>query len=994
MFINSKLANSVKLALYVGAISTMATSTTFAQEAAAAAEANVEKIAITGSRIRAPGVESSSPILSIGAEEITYLQTPEFEKIIRSLPATIPGDGGNVNNGTAGAATIDLRGLGAQRNLVLLDGKRMVPFNFDGQVDTSNIPTALIESIDVVTGGASAVYGSDAISGAVNVILKKNFQGVAVDLNHSESDEGDGDQDNFALTIGANFDEDRGNAVLSVSWMERKPVLLGSRSFGLFGIDSNTGGGYQEFLDGAEAPQPPAGCGGPSVVGLDGSGSTTAIPTRFELIGTGVSGQFREDRTLGDECSLFNFNPFNYYQTPAERYSATALAHYQITDDIEVYSSFNFTNTTVVQQVAPSGTFGNSFVLPLYNPLIGDQALNFILDGANAAVADGSLINALTNPDGEGSWRDVNENGVVDSEDNIDARLRRRTLELGFRTERYDSEIWQINTGIRGALYEDWNFDLSYQYGESNRTTVRGGYTNVGNIENALDTRDGINCAVGGTCVPIDLFGGFGTITPEAAAYSQAIALQQQKYEQEIISLVLDGPVDFVELPTAGAPMFMSFGLEKRTETGILEPDECLKETPASCQGGAGGNLLPISGGYKVDEFFFEGYLPILDGMAFAESMDLNFGFRTSDFSTVGSTDSWKVGLNWRPVESVLFRVMQQKANRAPNVGEIGSPVTSSLNNATQDPCSSGNVGNIDAALRALCVSTGMRDAQVGVIPDIISSQINTFSGTDPENIPGPEEADTFTAGFVWTPDFDWSNDFIITLDYYDIDIEDIIGEFSAQEVLDSCYVDADATQCAKINRVGGDLTGSASGVNLFTTNLNYLQAEGIEIGFNFNLDVAEWGNVAFSGNINKYLTQESQSADTIAVLDCKGFYGSSCDPISDLRWIQRTTWTHDDLTLSLLWRHIDSVQAEPLERADRFAAFRKIPAYDYFDLFASYALTDNVTFTLGVDNMFDKDPPVLGNDIGSTSANSGNTFPSNYDVLGRMYKGGIKLKF
>lgn len=987
MFINSKLANSVKLALYVGAISTMATSTTFAQEAAAAAEANVEKIAITGSRIRAPGVESSSPIFSLGAEEVVYLQTPEFEKIIRSLPATIPADGGNVNNGTAGAATIDLRGLGAQRNLVLLNGKRMVPFNFNGQIDTSTIPTALIERIDVVTGGASAVYGSDAISGAVNVILKNNFQGVAIDMNHSESDEGDGDQDNLSVTIGANFDEDRGNAVLSISWMERDSVLLGARSLGLFGINSNSGSGLVEFLNGDVATPPPAGCGGPSVVDINGSGSTTAIPTRFELIGTGVNGQFREDRTLGDNCSLFNFNPFNYYQTPAERYNATALARYNITDEIEVYSSFNFTNTTVVQQVAPSGTFGNSFVLPLYNPLIGDQALNFILDGANGAVADGSLVNG-------GSWRDVNSNGVVDSEDNIDVRLRRRTLELGFRTERYDSEIWQLNTGVRGTLYEDWNFDFSYQYGEANRTTVRGGYTNVGNITNALDTRDGINCAVGGTCVPIDLFGGFGTITPEAAAYSQAIALQQQKYEQEIMSLVLDGPVDFIELPTAGLPLQMSFGLEKRKETGILEPDECLKETPASCQGGAGGNLLPIAGGYSVNEFFFEGILPVFDGMALAESLDVEFGFRTSDFDTVGTTDSWKLGFNWRPIEPVMVRIMQQTANRAPNVGELGSPVVSGLDNAVQDPCSVANAGSIDATLRQLCISTGMSDAQVGVIPDIISGQINTFAGSNPTTPPGPEEADTFTAGVVWTPDFNWANDFTISVDYYDIDISDIIGNFSAQEILDSCYNNGDVIECAKINRVGGDLTGSAAGVNLFTTNLKFLQAEGIEVAFNFNLDIEEWGNIAVSGNINKYLTQESQSSDAVPVLDCKGFYGTSCDPISDLRWIQRTTWSHDDLTLSLLWRHIDSVEVEPGEAALRFEAFRKIQAYDYFDLFASYALTDNFTFTLGIDNMFDKDPPVVGNDVGDTSSNSGNTFPSNYDVLGRIYKGGIKIKF
>lgn len=984
MYKNSKLANSIRLALWLSSLAAVSVS---AQQADAQVEQDVERIAVTGSRILAPGVESSSPIFSIGEEEIGYLQTPEFEKIIRSLPATIPADGGNVNNGTAGAATIDLRGLGAQRNLVLLNGKRMVPFNFNGQVDTANIPTPLIERIDVVTGGASAVYGSDAISGAVNVILKNDFQGVALDMNHSESSEGDGDQDNLSITIGANFDDGRGNAVLSIGWMERAPVLLGDRALGLFGINSNSGSGYQEFLNGDVATPPPAGCGGPNTVDINGSGSDTAIPTRFELVGTGVSAQFREDGSLGPNCSLFNFNPFNYYQTPAQRYNATALARYEINEHIEFYSSFNFTNTTVVQQVAPSGTFGASFQLPLYNPLIGEQALNFILDGANGAVADGSLVDG-------GSWADANGNGVVDTEDSLTVRLRRRTIELGARSERFDAELWQLNTGIRGQFFGDWDYDFSYQYGESNRTTVRDGYTNLGNIQNALDTRDGVTCAVGGTCVPINLFGGFGTITDEQAAYARAIALQQQKYEQEIIALVLTGSVDFVELPTAGAPLAMSFGLEHRTETGLLEPDECLKQTPASCQGGAGGNLLPIKGGYKVDEFYFEGILPLLDGMAFAESADLEFGFRSSDFDSVGSADSWKIGFNWRPVESLLLRVMQQKANRAPNVGELSSPVTSGLDNAVQDPCSVVNAANIDATLRQLCISTGMSDAQVGVIPNIIAGQINTFNGSNPTDPPGPEEADTTTAGFVWTPDVNWANSVMLSVDYYDIDISDIIGSFSAQEILDACYVNGDPSECAKINRIGGDLTGSAAGVNQFTENLKYLQAEGLEIAFNVNFDIGEMGNIAVSGNINKYLTQESQSSDTVPVLDCKGYYGTSCDPISDLRWIQRTTWTYQDFTLSMLWRHIDSVDVEPGERALRFAAFRKIDAYDYFDLFGSYAFNDNLTFTLGVDNMFDKEPPVLGNDIGDTSSNSGNTFPSNYEVLGRIYKAGINVKF
>jgi outer membrane receptor protein involved in Fe transport len=988
MFVNSKVAHSVKLALCAGAISILTTSTTLAQEASATAEEDVEKISVTGSRIRAPGMESSSPIISLSAEDIGYVQTPEFERVLRSLPSTIPADGSNANNGTAGAATIDLRGLGAQRNLILLDGKRMVPFNFNGQVDTTNIPTALIERIDVVTGGASAVYGSDAVAGAVNVILKKDFEGVAIGLNHGQTGDSDGDQDSISLTIGSNFEEDRGNAVLSISWFEREPIRLGQRPLGQLGINSNSGAGLAEFLAGEAPAEPIAGCGGPNVVDfVNGSGSTTAIPTRFELIGTAVSGQFRDDRTLGEQCSRFNFNPFNFYQTPAQRYSATALANYIVNDHAEFYASFNYSNSSVDSQVAPSGTFGAAFNLPLYNPLIGDQALQWIIDGANDAVTSGALVDG-------GSWTDTNSNGLVDSEDSVNVRLRRRTLELGARSERFDSDIWQLNVGVRGFLPGDWEYDVSYQYGESNRTTVRDGYTNLPNIQSALDTRDGVTCAVGGNCVPIDLFGGFGTITEAQAGFARAIAIQQQKYEQEIGSAVFTGPVDFIELPTADAPLSMSFGLEFRNETGLLEPDECLKLAPASCQGGAGGNLLPIRGGYKTQDWYFEAILPVLDGKAFAETLDVEVGFRSSDYDNIGTTDSWKYGFNWRPIDSLLVRVMKQRANRAPNIGELSSPVVSGLSNATLDPCSVANAGSIDATLRQLCISTGMSDAQVGVIPDIISGQINAFTGSNPTTPPGAEEADTTTAGFVWTPDFDAFTDFNLSVDYYDIDIKDIIGNFSAQEVLDSCYIQGLQSECNKINRVGGDLTGSSAGVNLFTTNLKFLQAEGIEIAVNVAFDLDGFGEIDLSANINKYLTQESQSSDNVPVIDCKGFYGTSCTPISDLRWIQRTTWSMDDLTVSLQWRHIDAVDVEIPEAALRFEAFRSIESYDYFDLFASYNVTEWAIVTAGVDNMLDKDPPALGNQIGATRANSGNTFPSQYDTLGRIYKLGLNFKF
>ena len=226
--------------------------------------------------------------------------------------------------------------------------------------------------------------------------------------------------------------------------------------------------------------------------------------------------------------------------------------------------------------------------------------------------------------------------------------------------------------------------------------------------------------------------------------------------------------------------------------------------------------------------------MPLVNGVTGIQGLDLELGYRYSDYNLSGTDDTWKVGLNYRPIEQLLFRVMQQKATRAPNVGELASPQTAGLDNATLDPCSVANAANIDAELEALCISTGMSAAQVGVVSDIAVGQINGFFGTDLNNLPDPEDADTFTAGVVWTPDFgDRFTNATFSIDYYDIQVDDWIGEFTPQEVLDGCYVSWGlAEDCAKIQRVGGRLTLPGSGVELFTTNLVYLQAEGVEVGF------------------------------------------------------------------------------------------------------------------------------------------------------------------
>lgn len=963
--------------------------------------AELEEITVTGTRIKIPGIESSSPIYSVGADEIQLQAQPEVERVLRLLPITKPDDGQNVNNGTDGAATVDLRGLGEERNLVLIDGRRATPYSIEGLVDTQTIPTALVERIDIITGGASAVYGSDAIAGALNFVMKRDFEGIDLRYNHTETEKNDGITQSAALTMGTNMADGRGNVVLSMNWSDRESVLFGQRPLGQLGISTASGANYDRFLAGDVPAPAPANCGGPGAVAE--GGSTTTVPTRVAIAGGPGLGQFQEDGTLGANCSVFNFNPLNQYQTPQQRWGGMVLAHVEVNEHLEGYANFRYSSINVKQQVAPSGIFGFNFLTPMANPLMGDSARNDILAAAEAGrVANTVCADATCNgadPTGASfvNWVDVNNNGIVDSADELNISYRRRTVEFGNRSTGYNANMFQITAGARGAITGSWEYDVSFQRGESDRSNISAGYTNVDAIESSIRSLDGVTCDNGdSSCVPINLFGGFGTITPAMVAANSASAIEDENYLQTIVSGSISGSVDAFQLPTAETSLAVSFGAEYREESGVTTPDECWKLAPSSCLGGAGGNRLPVSGSFDVNELFFEGYLPLVEGRTGFESLALEVGFRRSDYSHVGTNNTWKAGISWRPVNSLLLRAMLQEATRAPNVAEIGSPVTSGLEDALLDPCSVANAGNIDATLNTLCLGTGMSQAQVGTVEDIVSGQINNFEGSNPNALPGPETADTLTLGFVWTPEFDAIPDLVLSMDYYDIDITDVIGELSAQEILDGCYSAGLANVCSQITRVGGTLTLPGSGTNAFTQNLDYLRAEGLEASASFSVDLGGAGELDISGTLNHYLTQESRSASFLPIVECVGRYGNTCgNPLPENRWIQRTSWLFkEDFMVSYMWRHIGETDIEAAQSAGTFAQFRSIGSVDYIDLTGTWQVTDEIGLNLAIYNLFGEEPPVVGNEAGTTAANSGNTFPSVYDTLGAVYTAGFNMRF
>ena len=494
----------------------------------------------------------------------------------------MPGDGQNVNNGTDGAATIDLRGLGSQRNLILIDGHRLTPYNIFGVVDTSIIPTALIQRLDIITGGASAVYGSDAISGALNFILKDDFEGVEADYTFQTTRKGDSDINTFNFTVGSNLADGRGNAVLGLSWSQRDGTLLGPRSLGRVGITTSTGSGYNEWKNHEAPPQRQR------VARLRTLSRPASVRARrcrrvsaSRATGRAPASSVTTARSAVD-LLVVQLQPLQLDQTPQEKWGGVALANFEINQHAEVYAKLIFSSTQVDQQSPRSGIFSQPYWTPLANPYLGAQAQQRMIDFGNTGRVP-TLRAARRDPPGR-QLRDLNHNGVVDVPDDLLMTYGRRTLELGPRSTSYSSDLLQMIGGIRGDITGDWTYDVSYSYGKSDRTQVDAGYTNVQQHRERDQRRQHNECRGNQPgCVPINLFGGYGTITPAMARYAGATALEQQLYDQFVINGVVTGAL--YQLPWVDTPIAASFGADYRSESGETRPDLCLQTAPDELPG-------------------------------------------------------------------------------------------------------------------------------------------------------------------------------------------------------------------------------------------------------------------------------------------------------------------------------------------------------------------------------------------------------------------------
>jgi outer membrane receptor protein involved in Fe transport len=995
------------------------------QEAVPPAQGQGGEIIVTGTLIRNPNLTSSSPVAVVGQQEIQLKAPNSAEDILRTVPGVVPGLGQNVNNGATGQATVDLRGLGAKRNLVMLDSTRIVPATSTGLTDLNNVPLALIDRVDVLTGGASTTYGADAVTGVVNFITKKNFAGVDLQMTEQITERGDANNFRADLALGANFDDGRGNAVLSVGYIESDPLFFGDRDFARCVVSSTTGK-----------------CSGDSA---------TAVPTAIQftpeqLVALGFpksAGNLQLDTTsttLIPQYNLFNFNPYNIYQTPFKRYNAFGQAHYDISDAITVYGRALFSKNYTSSIVAPSGIFGEELTIPADNPFLPAAIRDMLCQSQTTTVQtpDGPVTTITPIPLGDA----CNNAQALQ----LGVYTYRRAVEVGPRIDEQNTNMFDFKAGVTWNFMPNISLDLYGAYGESEVQQRRRNYVLRSTLQQALNAH-AANPTVcddtSGGCVPINLFGPLGSITPAMAEFiggTESTINRGGSLAQ--VHAVVSGDAGF-SMPWAGKPVAFAVGGEHRDYTGHTRPD-FLAQQPGEL-GGAGGAILPIEGGYTAEDVFGELIVPIASDRPFFQDLTLEAGYRHSHYVIDApgkpkfSADTYKIGGTWQPVEAIKFRGNYQQAVRAPNIVELFAPVVTGLTALTHDPCAGAqtpaqvtatnplNPSLSDPNFVATCIAQGASPGAIGSIPEPTANQANATGGGNP--FLKPETSHSWTVGAVIAPRSILPG-FNMTVDYYNIKVKNAITAPLSGDILNACFNSPSPTSvaCTSIRRnpASGGLSGSTANVRGLPAplgNAGRLATDGVDLSANYRHGLG-FGDLTLNFNGNWTHKSKFWASPSSTPPNCPGVYSANCGiSIGQLQpkysWNQRTTLSLKPVDISLLWRHLSKFHYQsnlaPLGRTcavegpagvdgctitgsgplvGRTINFNRIPAYDYFDLTTRFSITDHFDLTLSAFNLFDKQPPIVGSGGGTTSANSGNTFPSTYDALGRRYSASVRLKF
>lgn len=992
--------------------STGSTASADGSAAGSAAPSALSEVVVTGTRIRSPNLTSNSPLSVVNTQELKFEGTTQVEQLINQLPQFTPGQSQQQSNGSSGTATLNLRGLGSTRTLVLVDGRRLQPGDpVTIAPDINNIPAAMVDRIETISGGASAVYGSDAISGVVNFILKKNFEGIQLDTqysfyNHQQGNPlgqkalskfgltapgdvgGDGQTWDASILIGANSPDDKGNVTFYATYRNLQPVTQDSRDYSACSLATDFAGS------------------------LNCAGSSNSAFGRFD--GTAAGGSVTNSPTgktftRYTSARAFNYGPFNFLQRNDDRYNAGAFAHYKLNNHIEVYGDLMFTDDRSFAQIAPSGLFrgtgpngGATYSINCDNPLLsGQQATT--LCGANAGVA-GTVYNNL-----------------------IGYRFANLPRQDDLRHTNY-----RIDVGARGEIAPGWSYDAYLQYGT---TLLSENYRNdvsVSRVQDALlvgrnaagqPTCLSVIANGGGACVPLDIFQATSQgLTPAALAYVITPGFQSAQVTEQVASINLSGDLGQygVKSPLASDGIGIALGTEYRREALDYRTDA---EFTSGDLSGQGGPRIGNAGQFDVYEIFGEARVPLIQNLPFVHDLTFDGGYRFSDYSTVGTTNAYKGELSYAPIRELRFRATYNRAVRAPNIVELFTPTSVGLGSFT-DPCAIGDDGAAPSATLAACQRTGLTAALYnGGVNQCPAGQCSILTGGN--TLLKPEVADTYTAGFVWTP----TNFFGMTtrglnfsVDYFDITVKDYISAVSPSTSLTQCLTSGSPYFCGQVRRDPqlGILFGSAGYVSNTNLNTGLLRTRGIDvtanyttrlqaIGFGGYHPLPDWGTLAFSYLATYTDEQTTKPLPGFVPYNCRGLYGPTCgQPTPAYKHQFRATWnTPWDLAVSARWRYLsgsklDAIQANTnLNQGITLADVpedAKIGAYGYLDLSATWQIRRKVQLRVGVNNVFDRDPPVLdSNNIPVSNPavfGNANTFPGVYDSLGRQIFMGLTANF
>ncbi|MEO1483196.1 MAG: TonB-dependent receptor [Myxococcota bacterium] len=924
-----------------------------AEEAPAADE--VERFVVTGTRIKRKEVSTAAPVTVVTREEMLRTGIVSVGEILQRLSSQ--GNAINVqfNNGGNGTATVNLRLLGANRTLVLLNGRRHVTGGngANASVDLNSIPITIIERVEVLKDGASAVYGSDAVGGVVNIVTRKDFVGVEANAYSGISQRNDGA--NYQLDLTTGLTTEKGNIVAAVTFFDQQPIFAGERFFSedarAIDWDEWVAAGQPSSINRDEDFIFPLGSSSTPQGRVNTGTSTFGGNAAYDASGCNQGTLCYNDaddgwRRWAGSTDTYNFQPENYLSTPNRRFNFFTQGNYEINEYVSTFFELSFTDRRASLLLAPT---------PLF---LGGEGITVSADN-------------IYNPFG----RDFTD-------------ARRRLLEVGNRVTNLNSRTSRIVVGLQGELpdvgfFEDWSWDIYGNFGRTDTTQVQEGLLNGDRLAQAL----GPDSECTGDCVPFDIFGGAGSITQEMTDYVASTVISRGFNDQQIYAVNLGGPL-FEIVPDN--PVGLALGYQYRREAGGNIPD------PLTATGTIIGNSRdPVKGKFDVNAFFAELSAPLAEDMPGIEFLEFNAAVRFVDFSTAGSDQAFKLGLRWQITPFLAARGTYSTAYRAPSVGELFSGAVDGFPNVV-DPCSAinGRLDNPNVAAR--CEDEGLA---AGSLDD--RTQLLSVGGGNAEL--EPETATTITAGLVLSEDL--VPGLSVNVDFFNIEVEDAITTIGASTILSSCY-DADPGErqfCELVNRNANGLIDNLTDT---LVNVGGINTTGVDAEIRYSLP-SEFGR--FGATLEgTYLIDYTQIQADGFEQDLTGTFTDN-DGFPEIRLRSQLVWMLDNYNVGVNLRYVGAYDecadggpgnysSAPCTTAGSLESdtllTREIPQYLAGDIYAGVNFESGLdglgttAITLGINNVGDATPPFIASGFLAESD------ASTYDYVGRFFYARLSQRF